>query len=169
MKVILFTLFILMFQAFNVIAAPKDDTANYHYELESYKGLTAPKGYKAVKVWNYGKREKVTKRLCMQTAVHGILFKGFAAADMQSSEKGMKALVPDGYDAHKEYFDGFFESGAFEKYVQLTNNGMLDAADVMKVNKREYRIGMVVFINVEALKQQLIKDKVIKGLDFLFK
>lgn len=149
--------------------ADKVDPSSYHYEIESYQGLTASKGFKVVKVWNYGKKEGITKQRCMLTAVHGILFKGFAASDLQSSEKGMKPLVPDGYEAHKKYFDDFFESGLYEKYVQLTNNGLLEASDVIKISKKEYRIGMVVFVNVEALKKQLIKDKIIKGLDFLFK
>lgn len=148
----------------------KDDEDKYKYELDSFDGSVAAKeGYCIVKVWNYGKKERLTRDNCMRNAIHGILFKGYMATGNRMADKGKKPLVPEGYDAHKKYFDDFFESGDYLQYVQLTNNGQLNAGDVIKIDKKRYKVGMVVLINYNALRDRLEKDKIIKSLDFLFK
>lgn len=149
--------------------AGKDDDDLYRYELESYEGnVAATTGSCIVKVWSYGKKENVTRNVCMRNAVHGILFKGYGAAGDRSADKGRTALVPEGEAAHADYFDTFFDSGDYLQYVQLTNNGQLTAGDVIKISKREYKIGMVVVIDYDALRTRLEKDGIIKSLDYLF-
>lgn len=167
MKQLLFVLSLLLALPLTAWAADGEDT--YRYELESYEGnVPVQAGSCMVKVWSYGKKEKVTRRECMKNAVHGILFKGYAKADARSADHGRKALVPDGYEAHKKYFKDFFNSGDYLQYVQLTNNGQLTAGDVIKIAKKEYKVGMVVIVNYEALRKRLEKDGVIKALDYLF-
>lgn len=163
-KLILLTL--SLFLCFWVNAQDKNE---YLYELESFEGRVAAEGGTClVKVWNYGKREKITRKRCMENAVHGILFKGYAAANNLSADKGRKALVPEGYMAHKDYFDRFFSSGDYLQFVQLTNNGAINSQDLIKISKREYKIGMVVLISYDALRKRLEADQIIKRLDYLF-
>lgn len=148
----------------------KDDETQYLYEIESYNGhIAVADGYCLIKVWNYGKREKLTRDNCSRNAIHGILFKGYSASGSQAYDQGKKPLVPEGYDAHKKYFDDFFESGDYLQYVQITNNGQLSAGDVIKIDKKQYKVGMVVQVNYEGLRDRLEKDNIIKSLDFLFK
>ena len=152
-----------------MMAGKGGDDDIYRYEIESFDGrVSSQTGSCVVKVWSYGKKENVTRNVCMKNAVHGVLFKGYAATSGRSADKGREALVPEGYAAHEAYFDEFFDSGDYLQYVQLTNNGQLTAGDVIKVSKREYKIGMVVTIDYDALRKRLEKDKIVKPLDFLF-
>lgn len=150
-------------------ASKKEKKANlYRYELESYEGQVAQgQGHTIIKVWSYGKKEELTKKNCMKNAIHGLLFKGFAASSNRAAEKGKEPLVPEGYAAHKEYFDTFFVSD-YLQYIQLTNNGQMMAGDIIMISKKEYKIGMVVMVDYDALRKRLEKDKIIKSLDFLF-
>lgn len=169
MKRILFSLVFLLSLGWTAYAGNKVDKKEYLYEIESFEGnVPAQQGYCIIKVWNYGKREKITTNSCMENAVHGIIFKGYAGLGKTASDKGKKALVPEGYEAHKAYFDNFFNSGQYLQYVQLTNKGELLAGDVIKMRKGGYKIGMVVMVNYDALRKRLENDKIIKGLDFLF-
>ena len=137
----------------------------YEYEIVSFEGAVAPSaGWHVVKVWSYGKRESLTRENNMKNAVHGVLFKGYPKL---GANAGLKALVPEGYEAHKEFFDEFFR-GKFMQYVQVTNNGNLAAGDVVKIDKKRYKVGMVVVVNVNGLRKYLEDEKIIEPLDFLF-
>jgi hypothetical protein len=54
------------------------------------------------------------------------------------------------------------------QYVQVTNNGNLAAGDVVKIDKKRYKVGMVVVVNVNGLRKYLEDEKIIEPLDFLF-
>lgn len=163
---LLLLLIIIFASHTTTFAGNKIDKKEYLYEIESFEGkVPVQSGYCIVKVWNYGKREKITTNTCMENAIHGVIFKGYAALN---ADKGKKALVPEGYEAHKDYFDNFFNTGQYLQYVSLTNKGELGAGDIIKVRKKEYKVGMVVLINYSALRKRLEDDKIIKGLDFLF-
>lgn len=143
------------------------EAETYNYEIEAYSANSTVDASKCIiRVWSYGKKENATRDICMRNAVHGILFKGYAAFDFHSS--GKQALVPDGYDAHKEYFDQFFNSGDYKQFVQVTNKGMAEAGSVIKISKNEYKIGVVVMISYDALRKRLENDGIIKKMDFLF-
>ena len=96
-------------------AMAKDDVPDYDYELSLAKeNIAATSGFKVFKVWSFGKKkETLTQEIGMRNAIHGLLFKGLAAADV-GSQGNVPALVPDGYDSHKEYFDVFFANGEFK-------------------------------------------------------
>lgn len=163
----LFLIVSLMFVLCAVVDAKDKKEDTYRYELESYNGSMAQDDSKCiVRVWSYGKKEKVTRDVCMKNAVHGILFKGYPAFDNRST--GKDALVPEGYEAHKDYFDKFFNEGDYLQYVQLTNKGMPEPGSVIKISKKEYKVGMLVMISYSALRERLEKDGIIKALDFLF-
>ena len=141
-------------------ASAKDEEENtYRYELENLTDRTMADGQIMVKVWNYGKKEKITRQTCMRNAVHGVIFKGVS---------GGRALCPDGYSAHTDYFDNFFNSGDYMQFVELTNNGNIQPEDRIKISSKEYKIGMVCIINFNALRDRLQKDGVSKGLNSLF-
>ena len=54
------------------------------------------------------------------------------------------------------------------QYVQLSNNGMRDAGDVIKLKNNRYKIATIVMINLSALRKFLENEQIIKPLDFLF-
>ena len=152
-----------------VTATARDDEEDsYRYELENYTDRTMSDGYIMVKVWNYGRKEKITRQTCMRNAVHGVIFKGVSGGRASGLNKGHAALCPDGYSAHTDYFDNFFNSGDYMQFVELTNNGNIQAGDRIKISSKEYKIAMVCIINYNALRDRLQKDGVAKGLNSLF-
>lgn len=147
-----------------VIGAKDKDQNTYRYEMEGVDETAYNSSQIAVKVWSYGKIEKITRETCMRNAVHGVIFKGVPASTSNGLIQGRRAIVPDGYEAHKEYFDRFFESGDYLQYVELINNGDIRAGDRIKLSNKEYKIGMICLINIEALNARLVKDNVAMGL-----
>jgi hypothetical protein len=150
-------------------AMAKDDVPDYDYELSLAKeNIAATSGFKVFKVWSFGKKkETLTQEIGMRNAIHGLLFKGLAAADV-GSQGNVPALVPDGYDSHKEYFDVFFANGEFKQFIQLTSRGAQQAGDVVKVGKK-YKVGLLVQVNLSALRKRLEKDGIIESAKGMFR
>lgn len=166
MKRIVFLLVCMLFSIVAVNGKDKEEDT-YRYEMEAFDG-NAPAGRIIVKVWNYGKREKLTRQHCMRNAVHGILFKGVMGGGSTSFNKGRGPLVKEGYEAHKDFFDKFFDSGEYLKYVDLTNNGNIQPGDRIKISGKEFKVGMICIINEKALRDCLKEAGIKAGLDYLF-
>lgn len=166
LKLIVFAL-VAMFSVAGFADSKKKKDKVYKYELVCNKGgaQAKDKNYKTVKVYSYGKKSDDAREACQENAVHGILFKGYAG---EGSDSGMRALCPEGYEAHKKYFDDFFENGYWRQYVQLTNNGAIAPGDMIQVAKKEYKVGMLVTINVTELRRRLEKDGIVKSMNSLF-
>ena len=65
--------------------------------------------------------------------------------------------------AHEDYFKQFFDDGGkYMQFVSLTNAGAIAPGDHLKVGK-EYKIGLIVSVNVDALRKQLETDGIIKN------
>ena len=150
--------------------AKKDETPDYDYELSSVKETaSATSGFKIFKVWSYAtKRQLLTQDICMRNAIHGILFKGLVGMDT-GTQGNVPAMIPDGYESHKEYFDTFFESGEFKQFIQLTSRGAQQAGDVMQINKKRWKVGMLVQVNVNALRKRLEKDHIVESAANIFR
>lgn len=169
MKRILLLLLLSVAVSVSIYAGKKKDFVEYNYELSlDMENPSATSGYRIFKVWSYcKKREMLTQEICMRNAVHGIIFKGLAASD-SGTQGSLPALVPEGYSAHKEYFDNFFESGAFKQFIQLTSKGAQQAGDVIRTKDKKWKVGMVVQVNVNALRNRLQQDGIIKGVKDIF-
>lgn len=164
----LLSILILLFTAsfVSLEASAKDDDPGYNYELENVKNTSSQAGYVTFKVWSYGRREKLTRDICMRNAVHGIIFKGLDSSITGTAGK-LPALCPEGYDAHAAYFDGFFHSD-YLQFVQLSSKGGMSPGDVIQISKKEYKVGMTVKINVNALRTRLETDGVCKSVKSIF-
>lgn len=160
----LLLLFSLLLCTSLAVQAKDVDEDLYRYEVEPAAGVSHTPGFFIMKVWSYGKRKALTNNYCMRNAVHAILFKGCMES---GANAGVQALVPEGYEAHKDFFETFFE-GKYLQFVQLTNNGMREAGDVVKLKNNRYKIGTTVTINLKALRTYLESEKIVKPLDFLF-
>ena len=168
MKLRLFIFMLCACFSLNLSAQKKKDKEaaeiQYKYEMEASNSTARNNKFCIVKVWSYGTKEDDTRKMCMRNAVHGIIFKGYAGS---GSDKGRRPLCPEGYNAHKEYFDNFF-IGDYMQYVQLTNNGAIAPGDMIKVAKKEYKVGMLVTVNVDELRRRLENDNIIKKLGSMF-
>lgn len=144
------------------IKKANEDTAAWRYELEAQEVGT--QGTCLVKVWSYSKKPNVASSQARKNAVHGVIFKGIPAKDRIP---GRKPLVANSAAEaqHAAFFNSFFaEGGDFMRYVTLTNNGAIEAGDVMKIGK-EYKVGVNVTVNYSALRKALEEAGIVKKLD----
>ncbi len=147
-----------------------DATLEFRYEAEAAVGQ-AVKGYTIVKVFSYAKDKNIAMSQAGKNAVHAVLFRGTADYNNGSTRiKGQTPIIPNVlvYDENIEYFKEFFKDGGqFQRYVQLVNNGIPDPGDIIKVGK-EYKVGVKVLVNKDALRKTMEKAGIIKALGGVF-
>ena len=144
------------------VSIAKDKADDNRYEIEMAE--VGEPGTLVVKVWCYNKKPQISEDIAKMNAVKGVLFKGVSDSDRM---KGRKALVEDGYENHKEYFDDFFKEGKYANYSRVALNNYVEQNSLIKVGKL-YKIGKIVVISYNDLRKQLETDKVIKGLNYGF-
>ena len=137
------------------------DTEAWRYEIEVVQ--TGTQGTYLIKVWSYSKKPDVAIEQAKMNAVHGIIFRGFTGT---SSVPGQKALTSNvSLEEEKEhFFKPFFANGGkYMKFVSTSNDGAVAAEDRMKIGK-EYKVGVIVSVNVSALRKDLEAEGIIKSL-----
>lgn len=137
-------------------------TEQWGYEIESAVGQ-APKGTVIVRVSSYSKNAQVAIQQAGKNAVHGILFKGVAPSNDNNRLPGVPALVNDLTIAAENdaYFRDFFNNKAYQQYVSMINNGAPEST--LQVGK-QWKIAILVKVQVDALRQRLESDGVLKAL-----
>lgn len=167
-RIFTFIIGTLMLSVFSIHAAGKRRIVPFDYELSVVQeSNSATSGHKIFKVWSFGDKNELTKEICMRNAIHGILFRGLMAEDM-GTQGSVAALVPDGYESHKDYFDTFFSSGDFLQFIHPASKGAQQAGDVVKM-KKNHKVGLLVQVNLSALRKRLEKDGITKGVRSLFR
>lgn len=137
-------------------------TKEWRYEIEC-AGIGKDGTY-LVKVWSYSKKPAVAISQAKKNAVHGIIFKGFSGGGSGCVSQKPLASNTNIEEEKSDFFDPFFEDGGkYMKFVSESSDGNVDAADRMKVGK-EYKIGVIVSISKDALRQDLEAAGIIKGL-----
>lgn len=137
------------------------DTEAWRYEVEAVG--TGVQGTYLIKVWSYSKKPVVAINQAKKNAVHAIIFKGFGGIP---NVPGQKALTNNAnLETEKaDFFKPFFEDGGkFMKYVAVTDDGSVAAEDRLKIGK-EYKIGVIVSVNVSLLRSDLESAGIIKSL-----
>ena len=139
------------------------ETVRWRYEIEVVG--TGIEGTYQVKAWTYSKNVETATEQGKKNAIHGIIFKGFGD---NGGVKGQKPIVidPNSQENKKDYWEAFFKTngGKYMKFVTLANNGQIAAGDRIKISKKEYKIGVVVSVNVSALRKQLEADGIVEAL-----
>lgn len=137
------------------------DTRNWVYEIEPVS--VGAQGSYLIKVWSYSKKPIVALEQAKKNAVHGIIFKGFTGIQ---GVPGQRPLTnnPNLEVEQAEFFKNFFaEGGKYMKFVNITNDGSVAAEDRLKIGK-EYKIGVVVSVNVAGLRKDLEDAGMVRGL-----
>ena len=137
------------------------DTEAWKYEIEVVQ--TGTQGTYLVKVWSYSKKPDVAIEQAKKNAVHGIIFRGFTGT---STVPGQKALTTNvNLEQEKtDFFKPFFaDGGKYMKFVSTSNDGAVAAEDRMKIGK-EYKVGVIVSVNVSALRRDLEDAGIVKAL-----
>ncbi|MBP1664456.1 MAG: hypothetical protein H6Q19_1596 [Bacteroidetes bacterium] len=161
------SLFLILFTCFGVTVAGQNkkadkDTRNWVYEIEPV-GVGTQGSY-LIKVWSYSKKPIVAIEQAKKNAVHGIIFKGFTGIQ---GVPGQRPLTnnPNLEVEQAEFFKNFFaEGGKYMKFVNITNDGSVAAEDRLKIGK-EFKIGVVVSVNVAGLRKDLEDAGILRGLN----
>lgn len=139
-----------------------NETTEWRYEVEAVG--TGTQGTYQIKVWTYSKNQETAIEQAKKNAVHAIIFKGFPNNGRIQGQKPL-ARNPNLEQEKEEFFKEFFKDGGkFQKYVFLANNGAIAPGDRIKISKKEYKIGVVVSVNVAGLRKDLEEAGIIKGL-----
>jgi hypothetical protein len=148
----------------NVVQSQKrenKDTQAWRYEIEAVQ--TGTQGTYLIKVWSYSKKPELATEQSKKNAIHGIIFKGFTG---KSGVPGQSPLANNvNLEVEKaDFFKPFFEEGGkYMKFVTLSNDGAVAAEDRIKIGK-EYKIGVIVSVNVTELRKDLENAGVIRSL-----
>jgi hypothetical protein len=149
---------------FNVNAQQRKadkQTEQWRYEIEAVG--TGVQGTYLIKVWSYSKKPEVAIEQAKKNAVHGIIFRGFSGIQGVPGQKALSSN-PNLVEEKADYFKPFFDNGGkYMKFVSLTNDGAVAAGDRMKIGK-EYKVGVVVSVNVSSLRSDLEAAGVLRGL-----
>jgi hypothetical protein len=164
-KKISFLFISILFYSIGVNAQAKrkadKDTEAWRYEIEVVQ--TGTQGTYLVKVWSYSKKPDVAIEQAKKNAVHGVIFKGFTGTSTVSGQKPLTNNV-NLEEEKADFFKPFFaDGGKYMKFVSITNDGAVAAEDRMKIGK-EYKVGVVVVVNVTALRKDLEEAGIIKAL-----
>ncbi len=147
----------------NLIAQKNRNTeGNWNYHIEAYG--TGNQGSYLIKVWSYTEKPILQQELAMKNAVHGILFSGFSDYERI---KGQKPLInnPDIEKEHASFFSSFFsDQSQYSKFVQISNDPSVGPPEVIRINKKQYLIGVVASVHVGNLRKFLENEKIISGL-----
>ena len=137
------------------------DTEIWRYEIEVVQQGT--QGNYLIKVWSYSKKPDVAIEQAKKNAVHGIVFQGYAGKTGVSGQKAL-ASNPNLEQEKEDFFKPFFaDGGKYMKFVSMSTDGAVAAEDRMKIGK-EYKVGVVVSVNVSALRKDLEAAGIIKSL-----
>jgi len=137
------------------------DTDTWRYEIEAVN--TGVQGSYLVKVWSYSRKAVIATEQSKKNAVHGIIFKGFAGKQGVPGQKPL-ASNPNLENEKADFFKAFFsDGGKYMKFVTLSGDGSVAAEDRIKIGS-EYKIGVIVTVNVSALRKDLEDAGVIKSL-----
>lgn len=138
------------------------DTENWRYELECVN-VGAPGSY-LVKVWSYSKKPQVAMEQAKKNAVHGVIFKGFIGSTAGCTQKPL-TNKPALEQEHEIFFRDFFVNGGkYMKFVNVAGDGSIRAGDVIRISRKEYKVGVVVSVAKDALRKDLEAAGIIRGL-----
>lgn len=139
--------------------------SSYNYEVATV--AVGVDGTKLIKVWGYGKKPEDAIRNAKELAVACAIFRGFPAASNGKAAK-TPAIVTDSNAADKNaaFFENFFAPGGkYLQYVNLSTDAPPSGKDRIKVNKKTYKVGIVVSIAFDELRKDLEKEGIARSLD----
>ena len=139
--------------------------SSYNYEVATV--AVGVDGTKLVKVWGYGKKVEDAIRNAKELAVACAIFRGFPAASNGKAAK-TPAIVTDrnAADKHQEFFENFFAPGGkYLQFVNLSTDAPPSGKDRLKVNRKTYKVGIVVSIAFDELRKYMEDEGVARSLD----
>jgi len=137
------------------------ETDSWRYEVEVVQEGVS--GTYLVKVWSYSKKPNVAIEQAKKNAIHGIIFRGFPSSGRIQGKSPL--TINSNLETEKaDFFSKFFsDGGKYMKFVSISNDAAVAAEDIMKIGK-EYKVGVIVSVNVTELRKDLENAGILKGL-----
>lgn len=158
MRILLTLLLALSMIPFNSYSKSKEPP--FHCELEMAEIGKA--GTVVAKLWVYSKNKKINDETIIKNAILGICFYG-VQPNSNRRMSGVRPLIDGVYEDYKDYFDNFFSSQDYRRFVRIGLNGYAEQGDLIKVNKL-YKAGRIVVIHLSELRKRLEDDNIINSL-----
>ncbi|MEE1251768.1 MAG: hypothetical protein UHK52_01580 [Bacteroidales bacterium] len=135
----------------------------YRYEVAPVS--VGAQGAYLIKVFSYAKSKKKALNLVKENAIHAVLFSGFTGGNGIATQK---PLVSNKIKSeNEEFFEKFFENKEYERFVNLSTDSTVKPGDMIKVGKL-YKIGFVVSVNKDGLREYLESQGILKSLGGMF-
>ena len=115
-------------------------------------------GSQTLRAWGKGKNQRDAFVQAQKNAVRDVLFKGISKGSSECNQKPVLIEV-NAQEKHQDYFFIFFEDGG--KYSKFTTNTDGKIKNKFTTNN-EYVVETTVRVLRNKLKNQLIKDNIIK-------
>lgn len=129
-------------------------------EYEITGAGTGMQGTYLVKVSVVSKKNKPDLELLKKCAVHGVLFKGFSDSTSRVKQKALAGGIL-AEQQHSDFFTPFFEENkSYLNYADLVTSQY----EVVKLAKKQYKIGAILSVDKEQLRKDLEQAGVIKSL-----
>jgi hypothetical protein len=130
-----------------------------NYEIECVG--TGMDGTQLVKVWGFGRDPDRAAYQARKNAVHAVIFKGINAGRPGCMTRPL-VTQPGAEELHRQFFDTFFSKGGrYLNFISQANDGSVDR---IRVDRRNYKVGMVVSVRHTALRDELEAAGIIKKL-----
>ena len=140
-----------------------EDTKNWRYEIQCLN--VASEGSYIIKIFSYSKKKNVAVEQSKKNAIHAVIFRGIPQNEVGCVRQPPLARHPNLQEKNRDFFDDFFsENGDYKKFVTLTTDGAIAPGDRLKVGKREYKIGLIVSVDIAGLRKELEVAGIIKSL-----
>lgn len=121
-----------------------------NYEVECMG--TGMDGTQLVKVWGFGKKPQDAVHQARKNAVHAVVFKGIIGGKPGCMQRPL-VNKPGAEVQHSQFFNNFFsDGGSYLRFVSQTGDGSVDR---IKVDKKTYKVGVVVSVMHAQLRREL--------------
>ena len=140
--------------------AANQETTEWRYEVEP-EGISHGNS-KSIRVWSYSKKVEIAREQATKNAVHGIIFRGVNG----DSNKRVAAIMPlikdyNAMEKNSAFFNDFFADGG--QYRQFATTTEI-ADKIRKLDRKTYKVGVVVNVQYDALRKMLEQKGIIKSL-----
>ena len=137
------------------------ETIEWRYEMESVG--VGRQGSAQLKVWSYSKFPETGKEQSKKNAIHGVCFRGYQG-DGRTQGKD-KMVTAENELKFEKFFTAFFKDGGeYLRFVQFTGDGEIGMGDLIKVGKKQFKVGVVVKVDFPGLRAYFEEQGIVAKL-----
>ena len=137
------------------------ETTEWRYEMESVG--VGSQGSAQLKVWSYSKFPETAKEQSKKNAIHGVCFRGYQGDGRVQGKD--KMVTAENELKFEKFFTAFFKDGGeYLRFVQFTGDGEIGMGDLIKVGKKEFKVGVVVKVDFPGLRAYFEEQGIVAKL-----